>query len=327
MPTFHEPTDKMQAAFDAVRALDCHRDRLAEVTIAVKAVHASRNKDDEPRGEAIASDGDPVLGKIRIMSLEDRTDGASDVRVLLHGDRWGSLSSGMQRSVIDNCLMRIEVLLEDGRPKLDDIGRPMLRKRKWGYKLCGFTEVDERHGRSSIGVHNMHVFFNEHGQIYMDFIDDEPPVDFLATPIRPKKTPKLTASTGHKRGKLTVNALCTRIEHLESRATILGIYRLEIQENRPRDKVVGALETRVLRGHYLPDFIAVKKGEKATVEPDLAAAVLATSKARPDIDLLDRMVPECCDKQVLGWVLDDEGEEDPREFVLDVVNSRLRELS
>jgi hypothetical protein len=317
----------MQAAFDAVRALDCHRERLADVDIAVKAVHATLNKDDEPRGEALASDGDPVLGKIRIMSLEDRSDGASDVRLLLHGDRWGSLSAGMQRSVIDNCLTRIEVRLEDGKPKLDDIGRPMLRKRKWGYKLCGYAEVDERHGKHAIGVHNMQVFFNEHGQIYMPWLDDEPPVDFLATPVRPKETPKLKATTGHKRGKLTIGALCTRIEHLEERATILGIYQLELQAKKPRDKVVQALKAAVLKGHYLPDFIAVEKGEKATVEPDLAAAVLVTSKARPDVDLLDTMVPDCRDKQVLAWILDDEGDEDPRENVLDVVNSRIRELS
>lgn len=326
MPTYEEPTDQMKSAFEAERARDCHRERLADVNIVVKAAYASRNKDNEPRGEALSQDGDPVLGVIKITSLLDRSDDSSDVRIVLHGDRWGGISWGMQCSVIDTCLTRIEVQMSDGYPKRDDLGRPLLRKKKWGYKLCGFPEVDERHGKSSIGVHSMQIFFSEHGQYYMPFLHEEPPEDFMAVPVRPKQ-PKLEASSEHKRGKLSVGALETRIEHLTERATLLGVYKLELREKAPRSRIIDAVRAKVLSGKFLPDFIAVEKNETPSVEPDLAAAVLVTSKARPGLDLLGRMVPDCRDTQVLGWILDDEDEEEPRDAVLDVVNGRILELS
>lgn len=328
MPTYHDPTEKMLRAFEEERARDCHRERLEGVTIAVKAVHASRNKDDEPRGEALARDGDPILGKVRIMSLEDRSDGSSDVRILLNGDRWGSITWGMQCSVIDICLMRIEVQMQDGKPKLDDLGRPMLRKRKWGYQLCGFPEVDERHGKSSIGVHNMRTFFGEHGQYYMPFLHEEPPDDFLSVPARTTRTAKPVSDGGevYVRGSLATKRVRERMQHLCA-STILGVLQLELEHAKPRTGVVSAAKDRLIELKKLPDFIAVEKGHDPTTKPDLAAAVLVTTRARPTLALLDRMVPDCEDPRVLADVLEDEGDDDPREAVLEVVNMRIRELS
>jgi len=189
MPTYEDPNEKMQRAYEKVRAFPCHNERLAEVEISVLAVYATRDKDDEPRGEALSSNKRPVLGKIRITTLEDRNDGTADVRLLLHGDRWGRLSAPMQRAVIDDCLTRIEVLQEDGKPKLDDAGRPKLRKRDWDFVLCGFHEVAERHGKSSVEVHNFRVLFtSEEGQLYMPWFDgDDPPDNVLAITPKPKK--------------------------------------------------------------------------------------------------------------------------------------------
>lgn len=334
MPTYGQPTQNMKNAFEDVRNFDAHRERLAEVEIAMLAAYASKDKDGEPRGEALARDGDPILGKVRIMTLEDRADGTHDVRLILNGDLWGQLSVGSQRAVVDMCLMRIEVVIKDGRPKRDDAGRPVLRKRKWDYNHCGFVEVDERHGLSSPAVQELRTFFNEHGQTYMSWIDEAPPADFV--PIasrRRKRKPKelgeggADASGNYTRGPLGSKLVRERLQHVESRATVLGVLQLELEHAKPRDPVVKALKDRLIGDLALPDYIAVEKGDEPSVKPDLAAAVLLTSKAKPSLDLLDRVVPECCDAKVLAWILDDEGDEDPREEVLEVVNSRIRELS
>jgi hypothetical protein len=329
MPTYQPPTNNMRTAFDDVRALDCHRERLADVTIAVKGVYASRDKDDLPRGEALSRDGDPILGKIRIMKEEDRSDGSADVRVLLHGDRWGQLSAGMQRAVIDICLTRIEVVEKDGKPALDGLYRPILRKRKWGYQHCGFVEVDERYGLSSPGVHNLRLFFNDHGQVYMPWLDEDPPDDFLSVPLRPPKSakPLPEGDTIYKRGKLAAKRLRERIEiqKIDALPTILGLVALELSE-RPRDDVIGALEAKIREHRALPDYVAIEKGKKPSVEPDLAAATLLTmTKKEATLDMLDRLVPECLDAQVLASVAEGEGDS-PREEVLEVINRRIREL-
>lgn len=328
MPTFEQPNDKMKTAFDKVRALDCHQERLAEVKIVVLAAYAKRDKDDEPRGEALARNGDPILGMIRIMSLEDRSDGSADVRVLLHGDRWGQLSASMQRSVVDDCLMRIEVMMQDGKSKLDELGRPKLRKRKWGFQLCGFHEVAERHGKSSIEVHNFRVLFDEHGQTYLPwFDDDEPLAKILELAPRRKPMAAVSGDGTHKRGSLAAKPLRDRLQHIDGPATLLAVAQLEFG-SKPRKGVVAALKDRVLElKGILRDFNAVEKGQTPSVELDLAAAVLVTSPAKLSTEILDSLVPECRDAKVLGWILDDEGDDAPREHVLEVVNRRIRELS
>lgn len=330
MPTYEDPNEKMQRAYEKVRAFPCHKERLAEVEISVLAVYATRDKDDEPRGEAL-SDGDrPVLGRVKITTLEDRNDGAADARILLHGDRWGRISAPMQRAILDNCLTRIEVMMQDGKPKLDDAGRPKLRKRKYDFVLRGFHEVAERHGKSSLEVHNFRVLLlGEHGQYYMPWLDDDaPPDNVLAVAPKKKKTVAVAAADGgYARGTLPSTGLCTHIEHLDAAATVLGVAQLELQSKKPRETVVKAIKSRVLELTILPHYIAIEKGQPPAIELDLAAAVLVTTRAKPPIDLLDQMVPECRDVKVLGWVLEGEGDEEPREAVLEVVNRRIRELS
>jgi hypothetical protein len=336
MPNFEDPSNKMEEAFEDVRALDCHRERLHDVNIAVLSAHASRDEDDEPRGEALASRGRPILGMIRIMSTEDRAAGNADVRVILNGDRWGQISAPMQRGVIDDCLTQIMVLQDDSGIKRDDLGRPKLRRRPWDFEHCGFHEVAERHGASSVEVHNFKVLFDKHGQIYLPhFAPDERPVDYLQ--IAPKRTrtraKELTvggsSDTSYRRGPLASKALITRIERITSPATLLGVAKLELQK-KPRKPVVKAIKDRVLGMTLLMDYIRVEKGEDQqapAVELDLDAAVLVTSPSDLDMDALDRLVPGCRDATVLAWILDDEQlREEPRQEVVEVVEVRLQEL-
>ncbi len=330
MPTFEKPNDKMKSAYENVRALTCHKKRLSEVKIAVFAVYAKRDKDDEPRGEALSRNGDPILGKIRIMSLEDRFAGTADVRVLLHGDRWGRVTAAMQRSVIDDCLTRIEVVMQDNKPKLDDIGRPKLRKRAWSFQLCGFHEVAERHGAASVEVYNFRVLFDEHGQTYLPWLDDDDSTRANVLVLAPmQKKPKAVGSGDgtHKRGSLGTKLLRERLQHIDEPATLLAVAQLEFG-SKPRKGVVAALKDRVLElKGILLDFNAIEKGRTPSIDLDLAAAVLVTSPAKLDIEILDSLVPDVLDLQVLKGILDDEGDEDPREHVLEVVNQRIRELS
>jgi hypothetical protein len=336
MPTFEDPSNKMEEAFEDVRNLDCHRERLSDVIIAVLSAHASRDEDDEPRGEALSCRGRPILGKIRISSIEDRAEGMADVRVLLNGDRWGQLSAPMQRSVIDECLTSIEVQRKDGAPKRDDLGRPKLQQRPFDFELYGFHDVAARHGAHSVEVHNFRVLFDEHGQTYLPhFAPDDRPINYLAIAPKPTRTRAKAVTKGessdtvHQRGPLASKALIVSIERINSPATLLAIAKLELQK-KPRAPVVKAIKDRVLEMTLLIDYIRVEKGEdqqSPAIDLDLDAAVLVTSPAGLDIDTLDRLVGGCRDVMVLGWVLDDEQrQDDPRQEVVDVVEARLHDL-
>jgi len=335
MPTFEDPSNKMEEAFEDVRALDCHRERLQDVTIAVLSAHASRDEDDEPRGEALSCRGRPILGKIRISSTEDRAEGMADVRVLLNGDRWGQLSGPMQRAVVDECLTMIEVRQKDGAPIRDDLGRPKLQQRPFDFEHYGYHDVAARHGASSVEVHNFRVLFDEHGQTYLPHFapDDRPPNYLARAPKRTKTRAKdLTAggSDGaYQRGPLAAAALVTRIEHISSPSTLLGVAKLELQK-KPRKPVVAAIKARVLEMTLLMDYIRVEKGEDQqdpALDLDLDAAVLVTSPSDLDMDTLDRLVPGCRDVTVLVDLLDDEQRrEEPRQEVVEVVEARLQDL-
>jgi hypothetical protein len=336
VPNYEDPSNKMEEAFEDVRNLDCHRERLSDVHIAVLAAYASKDEDDEPRGEALASRGRPILGMIRIMSTEDRAAGNADVRVVLNGDRWGQLSAPMQRGVIDDCLTQILVLKEDNTTKRDDLGRPKLKRRPWDFEHCGFHEVADRHGAHSVEVHNFKVLFDKHGQTYLPhFAPDDRPVDYLAIAPKQTRTRAKEISSGgssdtvHQRGPLASKALIVSIERISSPATLLAVAKLELQK-KPRAPVVKAIKDRVLEMTLLMDYIRVEKGEDQhdpAIDLDLDAAVLVTSPAGLDIDTLDRLVGGCRDVMVLGWVLDDEQrQEEPRQEVVDVVEARLHDL-
>jgi hypothetical protein len=326
----------MEEAFESVRNLDAHRERLKDVTIAVLSAHASRDEDDEPRGEALSCRGRPILGKIRISTVEDRAEGVADVRVLLNGDRWGQLSAPMQRAVIDECLTMIEVQQKDGAPKRDDLGRPKLQQRPWDFEHYGFHDVAQRHGASSVEVHNFRVLFDEHGQTYLPhFAPDDRPVNYLA--IAPKQTRTRakaitnagSSDTAHQRGPLASAALVASIERISLPATLLAVAKLELMK-KPRKPVVKAIKDRVRDMRLLMDYIRVEKGEDQhdpAVDLDLDAAVLVTSPPGLDMDTLDRLVGGCRDATVLAWTLDDEQRQgEPRQEVIEVIEARLQDL-
>jgi hypothetical protein len=319
----------MQSAFDKARCKPRHNRRLADVKIELIAKYASQNADGEPRSEALASNGHPVPAKVKIMSLEDRSgdEPSADARIILHGDLWGKLSAQMQVSILNTYLTRIQVQLdEDGSPKLDDVGRPKLTKQPWDFQICGFHEVAKEDGKHSLEVHNFRVLFDKHGQTYLPWLDD----DERAAPILEVASKRVshkavTAGDGKQRGSLAAKPLRERLQHIEEPATLLAVAQLELA-NKPRKGVVAAIKDRVMDLKILIDYIAVEKGEQTSVELDIAAAVLVTSPARPSTQILDSLVPDCRDVKVLGWILDDEGDDDPRDHVLEVVNRRIREL-
>jgi hypothetical protein len=251
--------------------------------------------------------------------------------VVLNGDRWGQVSAPMQRGVIDDCLTQIMVLKEDNATKLDDLGRPKLKRRPWDFEHCGYHEVAERHGSHSVEVHNFKVLFDKNGQTYLPhFAPDDRPVDYLA--IAPKQTrtraKEITnpgsSDTSYQRGPLASAALVARIDSISSPATLLAVAKLELQK-KPRKPVVKAIKDRVLEMRLLPDYIRVEKGEDQhdpAIDLDLDAAVLVTSPPDLDMDTLDRLVPGCRDVAVLGWTLEDE----QRSEVVDVVKARIADL-
>lgn len=121
------------------------------VTVDVQFANAARDDRGEPKGPALSKEGLAVFGKTKIMSQSDRIGGASDMRIILDGDRWDDLDEDEQKACIDHYLSCIELKLDDeGNATTDDCFRPCLKRRPYDFCAAGFTPVANRHGDSSL---------------------------------------------------------------------------------------------------------------------------------------------------------------------------------
>lgn len=135
-----------------------------------------------------------------------------------------------------------------------------------------------------------------------------------------------------KSGKLGDKPLRERLPHLTRAETLLGIYVLEAERKKPRDRVLKALEAEATNHddpRLLSDMDNVDEKRMLQIKPDRAAAALATASGEVAINVLEQLVPECGDAVVIGWLLDDEKErgENARDEVVTVLQQRLAELA
>lgn len=325
------PTDSQTEALRCARILDAHFTRLQGVRIKLLCIKAAVDEDDDPICDALTYRSRPIITAVSITKAEERyseDDDAEqpDARVIVNGDLWGTLVTDEQVAAMDQALTQIEVVTDKkGHRKLDDAGRPKLRKRRYDYEVFGFAEVAERHGRASLEVQEARRLFNDFGQGMLFASDDEDGVgENVVAIVRPRAAP-LKRAKPHRRGKISVKELVERIAVCMP-ATVLGLTALEHASN-PRPGVATALKDRAYALRILPDYDLVLQGNTPQIKPDTAAAVLATTPIR-QVDQPGQLVAECCDPTVLAWPLAEERAlgDDGRADLIELLSDRAAAL-
>lgn len=153
MPKTYEVIDEEAKAMVA-RVMRDYRQRLHELDVTVTGLfaYASRNKDGEPRGNALSLGGYPAYATIRVTTLAERRMGLGDAVLMIDGDSWKDLPPAKQVAILDHELTH----LEPARDKFgvdaqrDGMGRPKLLLRLHDFHFGGFHDVAARHSDSSV---------------------------------------------------------------------------------------------------------------------------------------------------------------------------------
>lgn len=126
---------------------------LKQVEMKIDLLEARATLDDEgfPEGPALTHQGYQALGICRIVNYRDRVKGCGDAEIQIDGDWWDDAEPEQQSALIDHELTHIEIVTgEDGRPRLDPIGRPKIKMRKHDRQFGWFDDVAKRWGKNSV---------------------------------------------------------------------------------------------------------------------------------------------------------------------------------
>ena len=122
--------------------------RLAECGARVEYLFAFPTGDTPP----LMKDGFPCAAVAKVLSAEDRADGAFEARVKIDGRRWATLEPARREALLAHELYHFEPVMKDGRFVVDDRGRPVLKIRPHDWEVKGFAEVARWYGESSFEV-------------------------------------------------------------------------------------------------------------------------------------------------------------------------------
>jgi hypothetical protein len=141
------------------------------VTVSLVMAIAAVDKEGNKTGPAIKVRGLPAYARVRIRKHLDRVQGSADAEIVLDGDEWTFFSRERKLAVLDRELTRLELVIDDeGKPAVDDGGRPVLRFRQYDFEVSGFHEVLERHGAASTEQKTLAAaVFDHYGQRVFDF--------------------------------------------------------------------------------------------------------------------------------------------------------------
>ena len=135
--------------------IDQFHPELAEVkaTFLLQWAIAAPDKKTGEIPPAIKLHGSPKLATVKVVNLKDRVAGLPDARLLIDKHRWDEHTTAQQRAIIDHEASHVICSRdEDGAPKSDDIGRPVLKTRPGDWDFDGFAAVVKRHGEDSIEI-------------------------------------------------------------------------------------------------------------------------------------------------------------------------------
>lgn len=155
------------------QVMEKHHAELYEHKVTIQAIGARRESKKEGSVPALKSDGMIVAAKIQITSLQDRSRGIADAKMVIDMMTWDTMAVTRKEALIDHELMHLKVAHErptkandwDASVKFDDLGRPMLKARPHDWRLTGFAAVVERHGEASVESAQFLSFRAEFGQL------------------------------------------------------------------------------------------------------------------------------------------------------------------
>lgn len=105
-------------------------------------------------GAAVKAGGYPAFACIKPVPLKDKLTKGYDAELLIDADEWENMKSRHRAALLDHECSHLVVTMDPdspSSPKLDDIGRPIVKTKKADYSAGdGFKSVVARHGRYAI---------------------------------------------------------------------------------------------------------------------------------------------------------------------------------
>ena len=171
MTTYEQAGDVIKAL--VAKVLSQNHPELAKEKVTIDTIVARRESRKEGAIVALKKDGHAVLAQIKITSLQDRSRGIADAKLVIDDYGWLRLSDVRKTAVIDHAMEHLTLAKSRASkrngyfsgPKRDDLGRPMLKIRPHDWVLTGFKSVTERHGDNSVEANQFTAFKAEFGQL------------------------------------------------------------------------------------------------------------------------------------------------------------------
>src|SRR5437667_3520417 len=150
MPTYERcPKEVTALANDILCAYPEHKP-LLDCKTKFDFVFASPDIDEktgEALNDALKKHGRKALGIARKIPLKDRALGRGDVEIALDHPWWEDAPAKQKAALLDHELHHFEPkLTETGDYAFDDLGRPIIKLRKYDYEFGLFKIIAERHG-------------------------------------------------------------------------------------------------------------------------------------------------------------------------------------
>lgn len=105
-------------------------------------------------GAAVKSGGYPAFAMVKPVPLKDKITKGYDVEMLIDADAWENMKPRHRAALLDHECSHLVVAMDTDaptQPKLDDLGRPVVKTKKADYSAGdGFRAVVARHGRFAI---------------------------------------------------------------------------------------------------------------------------------------------------------------------------------
>lgn len=122
------------------------------------------------KGHATKAKGQKILGKCKINSLIDHTQGMADATITLDMKWWKDASSRRRRALLHHELSHIETY--DSEDGLDDSGRPALKSRHGDWDFDGFVRLVKLYGEDS--CERINLTFIQKALNQLEMFEDEP---------------------------------------------------------------------------------------------------------------------------------------------------------
>jgi hypothetical protein len=124
---------------------------LVEADVAIGIIVRTKIQDDE-EVPSLKLHGAMAYATVKVIGRKQRTYVDHDAQIELDGPVWKTLSAASKKALIDHELNHLVVKCDQdtGKPKEDDLGRPVLAIRPDDFTVTGFLDVIKRHGQAAL---------------------------------------------------------------------------------------------------------------------------------------------------------------------------------